>query len=246
VRGRLLLGAVVGALALPAGAHAATIEISGLDEGGQRFSPADSAGQTGDTVTWGFAAAVAPHNVNLVPPGVDPANTAAHELLGFAFPGQGQTFTKVLDQPGVYLYYCNLHGGLAPGGMNGRVVIGAPGDPPPPPLPTGPAPQPNTVAFSGPFEAGDTTPPSLGRVGALSAGRSVRLRFELGERATVTVRLLRTSRPARTAVFKDRGAGVGTVAVKRVKPGRYAVRVKATDAAGLASAPVTRKVVVRR
>ena len=46
------------------------------------------------------------------------------------------------------------------------------------------------------------------------------------------------------ADFKSRDAGVGTVAVKRVKPGRYDVRVSATDAAGLVSA-AKRKVVVR-
>ena len=46
--------------------------------------------------------------------------------------------------------------------------------------------------------------------------------------------------------FKDRGTGVGTVAVRRVKPGRYSVRMGATDAAGLDSAHVRRKVVVRR
>ena len=247
MRRPLVIAAVAaGSLGLPATAGAATLDISGLDDGGQRFSPADATAAPGDTVSWGFASAIAPHNVNVVAPGVDPADTAAHELLGIAIPGTGQSFTKVLDQPGVYLYYCSFHGGLA--GMSGRVVVRAPGDetPPPPPPPAGPAPAPNTSVFSGPFEEGDVTPPTLTKVGVLGAARSLRVRFVLGEPAALTVRLLRGRRVVRTAVFKARGTGVGTVAVKRVKPGRYSVRVDAIDAAGLDSDPVTRTAVVRR
>jgi plastocyanin len=241
----LIAAAAAGSLALPAAASAATVGIQGLDDGGlTRFSPADAKAAPGDSATWSFPTAAAPHNVFVVPPGVDPANTAAHESLGIALPGGGTKFSRTLDKAGIYLYYCSFHGGLAPGGMSGRVVVGAVTAPPP--LPTGPAPRPNTTVFSGPFEEGDVTPPALTKVGVLAAGRTLRVRYVLSEPGTVTVRLARGRRVIRTAVFKDRGAGVGTAAVKRIGPGRYTVRVSATDAAGLGSRVVRRKVAVRR
>jgi hypothetical protein len=55
---------------------------------------------------------------------------------------------------------------------------------------------------------------------------------------------LRALLAARRFSLQDRGVGVGTVAVRRVKPGRYKVVISATDAAGLRSA-TTRRVVVR-
>ena len=242
---RLLLGAALaaGGLALaPGAAGAATVDVAGLDDGGLfRFSPPDASGQPGDTVRWGFGQAAAPHNVNLVAPGVDPANTAAHELLGISAPAAATPFSKVLDQPGVYLYYCSFHGGLAPGGMSGRVVIGAAGDPPPPPLETGPAPQPNVSVFSSPLEEGDVVAPALTKVGALAAGRRLRVRYQLGEAAVLGVRVARGRKVVRTAVFKGRRPGVGTVTLKaRLAPGRYTVTVTATDAAQLATS-TTRK-----
>ena len=245
---RLLLGAATAALlAAPAGAQAASLQISGLDDGDQfRYSPPDLTARPGDNAEWSFAAATQLHNVFVVPPGVDPANEPAHESLGLGLPGAAQPITRVLDQTGVFLYYCSFHGSLAPGGMNGRVVVAAEGDttPPPPPIAGGPAAQPNTTAFSGPFEEGDVTPPALAKVGVLASGRTVRVRYQLGEPATIAVRLERRRKVLKTAVFKSRRAGVGTVAVRRVKPGRYTARVSATDAAGLRSA-TTRKVVVR-
>ena len=90
------------------------------------------------------------------------------------------------------------------------------------------------------------TPPALAKVGVLGSRRAVRARFLLSEPGSVTVRLLRRRRLVRSKTFEDRGTGVGTVAVTRVKPGRYSVRLGATDAAGLDSARVRRKVVVRR
>ena len=249
MRLRPLLGGALAALLFPAAAGAATVDISGLDDGGQtRFSPPDAAARPGDSAQWTFATATQAHNVFVVPPGVDPTNTAAHLSLGLALPGSATPIVQALDKPGVFLYYCSFHGSLAPGGMNGRVVVAAEGDttpPPPPPLPTGPAPRPNDSVFSGPFEEGDVIPPALTKVGALAVGRTVRVRYQLGEPGTIAVRLARGGKVRRTAVFKARGAGVGTVAVKRVEPGRYELRVSAADAAGLVSA-IKRKVVVRR
>jgi plastocyanin len=241
---RALLGAALAAGAfgaVPAAAGAATVDIGGLDDAaGFRFSPPDITAQPGDTIQWGFAAAAFQHNVNLVAPGVDPANLAAHELIGTSTPHQAQPFTKVLDAPGIYLYYCSFHGLLAPGAMNGRIVVGAVDAPPP--APTGPPPQPNPFVFSGPFEVGDFTPPGLRKVGALAARRTVLVRYQLSEPGTLRVRLLRGRKAVRAAAFKGRPAGVGTVRVKGVKPGRFTVAVSATDRSGLSSAVASRKV----
>ena len=227
-------GALALALALPGTAGAATVDVAGLDDGGVfRFSPADSTAAVGDTVSWGFASATAPHNVNLVPPGVAPADTAAHELLGIAAPAAAQPFTKVLDKPGVWLYYCSFHGGLDAGGMSGRVVVGDVA--PPPPIPTGPAPDPNTLAFTGPFEEGDVSAPALGKLGVLGGRRSVRARFLLSEPARVR---LRAGKRSATKAFA--ASGIGTITLKRVPAGRRAVTISAVDASGLAVKVVKR------
>jgi plastocyanin len=235
---RLLLAGGL-ALALPGTASAATVGVAGLDDGGAfRFSPPDAKAAVGDTVSWSFGSAAAPHNVNVVPPGVDPANAAAHELLGIAAPASPTPLTKVLDTPGVWLYYCSFHGGLDPGGMSGRVVVGDVA--PPPPVDTGPAPDPNTLTFTGPFEAGDVTPPQLGKPGVLAGRHRVRARFVLSEPARVTVRAGK-----RTGSRAFARGGVGTVTLKRVAAGRTPVRVTAVDASGL-TATVERTVRVRR
>ena len=234
----LLAGAIV--LATPGAAGAATLDVSALDDGGvNRFAPPDATAAVGDTVSWGFGGATIPHNVNLVAPGVDPADLTKHELLGNAIvPAATPPFTKVVDKPGVWLYYCSFHGGLEAGGMNGRVVVGDV-TAPPPPVATGPAPDPNTLAFTGPFEEGDVTAPSLTRLGLLGGRGSVRVRFLLSEPASVTVRAGK-----RSASRTFARAGVGNLTLKKVKAGRRAITVTAVDASGLA-ARVTKRVQVR-
>ena len=235
---RLLLAGGALALAFPGVAAAATVDVAALDDGGSfRFSPPDATAAVGDTVAWSFAGAAAPHNVNLVPPGVDPANAAAHELLGIAAPAAPAPLTKVLDKQGVWLYYCSFHGGLAAGGMSGRVVVGD--VPPPPPIVTGPAPDPNTLAFTGPFEEGDVTAPALTRLGLLAGRRTVRARFLLSEPARVT---LRAGKRSASRTFAR--AGVGNITLTKVTAGKRAITVTAVDASGLASR-VTKAVRVR-
>jgi len=248
VSARLLALAVAAAGALlaaaPGVAGAAEVDVAALDDGNQfRFAPPDATAKVGDTVKWGFGQAGVPHNVNLVKPGVSPDDAAAHQLLGISAPHDAATFSAVVDQPGVYLYYCSFHGGLAPGGMSGRVVVGD--VPPPPPVDTGPAAQPNTSVFTGPFEEGDFAPPVLSKVGVLAKGRTVKVRYVLSEDATVTVALRRGKKVVKRAAFRGRKAGIGTVTVKKVPPGRFTALVTATDAAQLASKPAARAVRVR-
>jgi hypothetical protein len=121
--------------------------------------------------------------------------------------------------------------------MSGRVVVGD--VVPPPPVSTGPAPAPNTLTFTGPFEEGDVTAPALRKVGVLAGRRSVRVRFLVSEPARVTVRAGKRSASKRLAQ-----AGIGTIALKRVPAGRQIVTVSALDASGL-SAKVSKRVRVK-
>jgi plastocyanin len=241
----LALGAAGALLAAAPGiAAAAEVDVAALDDGGTfRFSPDDVTAKVGDTVKWGFAQAAVPHNVNLVKPGVSPDDLAAHQLLGISAPNDAATFAAVVDQPGVYRFYCSFHGGLAPGGMSGRIVVGD--VPPPPPLDTGPAAQPNTTVFTGPFEEGDFTPPSLTKVGVLAKGRTVKVRYVASEAVTVDVALRRGKKVVKRASFPGRKAGIGTVTLKRAPAGRLTAVVTASDAGQLTSKPVTRKLRVR-
>jgi plastocyanin len=236
--------AAAGALLAAAPAGAAELPVAALDDGGTfRFSPNDVTAKVGDTVRWGFAQAAAPHNVNLVAPGVSQDDTAAHQLLGISAPNDTATFSAVVDKPGVYLFYCSFHGGLFAGGMSGRIVVGD--VPPPPPVDTGPAPQPNTSVFTGPFEEGDLTPPSLTKVGVLAKGRTVKVRYVASEDVTVDVALRRGRKVVKRASFPGRKAGIGTVTLKRAPAGRLTAVVTASDAGQLTSKPVTRKLRVR-
>ncbi len=97
----------------------------------------------------------------------------------------------------------------------------------------------------GALEAGDFTPPALTKVGVLAKGRTVKVRYVLGEDATVNVALRRGTKVVKRAAFPGRRAGIGTVTVKRVAAGRYSAVVTATDAAQLTSKPAARAVRVR-
>jgi plastocyanin len=102
MRRRLALAAATAAvLAAPASAHAASVQIGGLDSGDQfRYTPADLTARPGDTAEWSFAAATQLHNVFVVPPGVDPANEPAHESLGLGIPGDARRSPARSTRPG--------------------------------------------------------------------------------------------------------------------------------------------------
>lgn len=84
--------------ALAASTHEVKIE-------GVKFPPATLAVHRGDTVTW--------RNNDVVPHTV----TAAGKFDSSAI-APGKTFSKKMDQPGVYDYVCTYHPG-----MKGRVEV---------------------------------------------------------------------------------------------------------------------------
>ena len=130
--------------------------------------PATLPAQVGDTVTWRLTqpgnANAAVHDIWLVPPGTSAPGTR----LGASY--EVPTASAVVDTAGAYQFYCSIHGGLTPGGMNGVVNVGT-ADPGPPVDPGKPwetgeePPDPNALVndTTAPtvFEEGDNIPPTL-------------------------------------------------------------------------------------
>lgn len=79
------------------------------------FSPANLTVPAGTAVTWNWTG-MGPHNV--VPDGSEPARSGD--------PAVGQAwyqYTVAFDTPGVYRYYCELHGGPDGAGMSGVIQV---------------------------------------------------------------------------------------------------------------------------
>lgn len=263
---RPILAALGSALALagaPAAAEAALWNVDALDgPQGNLWDPTQVNATAGDTVQWSWGRAGTIHNVLVVPPGVPPERDDLHAYIGDSTLGPPVGYA--VAEPGEYLYYCSLHGGLAPGGMNGRIAVvppgngpggpgnpGNPGNPGTPGTPGAPggggggsgsggaggaAGQGvwlNPSVAPGPFEEGDSQRPALTGVRAAAGRGRLRLRFQVSEPGSVTVRVLRGRKRVKTARFAAR-AGANAVTV-RMRAGRYGVQVRASDRTGLES-----------
>ena len=100
-----------------------------------------------------------------------------------------------MDTAGAYQFYCSIHGGLTPGGMNGVVNVGT-ADPGPPVDPGKPwetgeePPDPNALVndTTAPtvFEEGDNIPPTLELLKATPTEKGARARVEVEEPVVVT------------------------------------------------------------
>jgi len=242
-----LAGAAV-ALALPATASAAvTRPVQAVDGVGTHYwVPNALAAQSGDTIEWRFTqpgnASAAQHDVWIVPPGGTATQVGAQY--------QGATAQTAVSQLGTYQFYCSIHGGLAPGGMNGTITVGADDPGPPadpgqawltaPPPSTGPQPAVNPFALPDVYESGDTTPPSLSIRSIDGVRLGARLRVRVSEPSTLSVRL-ENSRRKRLATRRLRvPAGTTTFTVKTRSPietTRARVRITARDGAQLESTP---------
>jgi plastocyanin len=215
----LLFGTAV-ALAAASPASAADLQVQGLDT--LVWDKPELTVAVGDTVTWSFPGTAQPHNVAATSP----------NWAGFrgnaGVPGETKTFK--FEAEGIYTYVCEIHATT----MTGKVTVGAPPPPPPPPLSEQWFPN-DSALTTGTFETGslDTTRPRLRGVKAKKSGKRVKVSFRVSEQSVVTVRLARGGK-----TFKTKKAAVGrsgSVTVAGLKPGRYAVRVSATDVAGNAS-----------
>jgi plastocyanin len=226
----LLLGS---ALALAAASPAAAAEVTiGSDESNQAaplWAPATVTINPGDSVRWNLRSALTPalpHNVL----STTVAGTNSWNFAAQAADGEGvHTFTT----PGRYQFYCQFHSNGTTG-MAGTVIVGDPPPPPPPPLSEQPFPNDSAITV-GALEIGglDTTRPRLRSVRAKKSRKRVKVSFKVSEQSVVTVRFRRGGKTVKTK--KAATARRGSVTVAGLKPGRYAVKVSATDVAGNAS-----------
>jgi plastocyanin len=243
---KVVLAAAV-LLAFPATAGAAvTRPVQAVDGVGTHYwVPNALAAQQGDTIQWRFTqpgnANAAQHDVWIVPPGGSATQVGAQY--------QGATAQTAVSQTGTYQFYCSIHGGLAAGGMNGTITVGAddpgpPADPgeawktTPPPV-TGPAPAINTFELPPVFETGDTTPPEVTIMSVSGVRRGARLRVRVSEPGTLTIKLQRRSKTLVTRRVRVK-AGAKTLTVRtrsRVETELVRVRITAKDAAQLESVP---------
>jgi plastocyanin len=227
---RLVLGAglTLALMAVPAWGATSDVDVSGF-----AFTPRTVQVQPGDTVTWHFTGPDLNHSVTATAgqsesfdsdPGDSSPLHAPNDAFSHTFPAAGR-----------FTYFCKVHPY-----MQGTVQVGDPGgggEPPP---------------------GGDTTAPGVSQLEAKGGRRcrrgarkckpaQSRIRFTLSEAARVRIALKRSKGKSPRAIERDVPAGASTVrlSAKRVPPGRYAVTVVATDAAGNASGPAKASLRVR-
>ncbi|MEA2398896.1 MAG: hypothetical protein QOK25_2452 [Thermoleophilaceae bacterium] len=233
----LITGLAVGVLAGPGTAALAvdqTVTASGGDLDAN-FSPTTVTITAGETVHW--------HN-----------HDGTHNVLldNGSFKGGGDPITHAptdtrwdaqfkFDTPGTFRFYCENHGDKNGVGMSGKVIV----------QPVG----------------GDVTPPA---VSGLSAKPSkfcnkkttkckkpgTQVKFTLSEPAGVTADVTSTTKGAAPViVFQTQGkAGKNSVKFpgkakatgKRLKAGRYSLRLIATDASSNRSPPVTTSITIKK
>jgi plastocyanin len=216
----LIVLLVAGAFAAPARAATKDVSVSGF-----AFSPATVDIAPGDTVKWTFAGPDTNHSTTS-----DAGQSESWESdPGIAMPVHtvGDTFSHTFNATGQFGYFCRVHPY-----MRGTIRVTAAGQP----APGGGQPQPQQPTA-------DTTAPVIGmpRVSV----RRRRVPFRLDEVARVEGKL-RGPKTRRTLTLNGR-AGTNVLKLpKRLRAGRYALALIATDAAGNRSAPVKVKFTVKR
>ena len=251
---RVVAGILLALLIAPA-AQAATRPIQATDAGGRSYWTKNAvAAQQGDTIEWRLRQPgnpiAAQHDVWLIRPGQTDAQATQ---LAQAGPSDGAT--EIVNETGTYRFYCSVHDGLSPNGMNGTITVTAE-DPGPVEDPGEPWVTPDTSGVTGPvaafnttvappaFELGDTTAPTVRVLSVSGLRRGARVRVRASEAGSVTVRLFVAGKVVRTAHAKVAAHGARFVSVKvparvRLSTRRARVQVVASDAAQLESAPAS-------
>ena len=221
MRGPLVAALVVafGAFAAPAGA--ADVNIANFE-----FKPANITIALHDTVTWHWAGPDTNHSVTSDPGQADSFDSDPGKTPTAADHPPTDTFAHVFNTPGTFTYFCKVHPF-----MTGKVTVPDPNGPPP-----------------------DTTAPKLTGLKA-SGGRKCKkgakkckprptvLRFKLSEAAKVKVRVAK-HKAANTTRSGKAGSNTIKLSTKKLPPGKWTIRLTATDAAGNSSPakPVTVRV----
>ena len=251
---RVLAAAAVASALFPAVSSAAvTRPVQAFDTPTFRtiYTPKNVPAQVGDTIEWRLTqpgnSRAATHDLWLVAPG---ASTGVQLGASYLNPKP----TAVVDTVGTYQFYCSIHGGLAPGGMNGKVVVGTadPGAPVDPGTPwtdpdwqdpdypdDGPAPLPNQTTAPTVFEEGDVTPPTLDLVKVTETDKAAKVKVDVSEPGWLTLQLKRNKRVVAVSRVEI-AAGRSTATIKppknlRNKLRRYRLQAWSTDEAEIDS-----------
>jgi plastocyanin len=214
------------------------------------WTPRNVPAQVGDTIEWRFTQPGNPnastHDLWLVAPGGQPHPLGASYL--------GPKATAEVAQVGTYQFYCSIHGGLTPGGMNGQVVVGTtnPGPPVDPGTPwtdpdwvdpddpgSGAPALPNPTTAPTIFEEGDTTAPTVDLISVKENTNAAKVKVNVSEAGYVTVRLKQGKKIVATERVET-NAGNVAVTIKppkrlRDRTRRYRLQVFATDMADIDS-----------
>jgi plastocyanin len=225
MRGALLSATLVAVGVAAAPASAADVTIQNF-----QFNPTAVTIAPGETVTWHYAGPDTNHSVTADAGQAESWDSDPARPPTAADHPPTTTFQHKFDTPGTFTYFCKVHGS-----MQGKVTVTGAGGPPPP---------------------SDTTAPAIDALRA-TGGRKCRrgarhckpkptvVRFTLSEDAQVKLSV--AGRP-KVAVARALKAGSNSVRIstRKLPPGKYTVRMTATDAAGNASAPAQTKVKVKR
>jgi plastocyanin len=225
------------------------------------WSPSQLNAQQGDTIQWRMTEPgnpnAATHDVWLIKPGADPSTA---QQLGATYLNNGLAAATV-DQVGTYTFYCNIHGGLAPGGMNGTITVGTtdPGPPVDPGQPWtnpddgggypgdgGPPPWLNPTTAPTVFETGDNTPPRLTLISVDTVKRTSRLVIDVSEGSKIAVTVKRKKLVVSTKVVKVAGGRATILVDLPKKKGTYTIKLQAIDGVDLESNIVTTTVRVKK
>jgi len=116
----VLVIAAIGAATVPAGAQAANQSVDLTPA--HTFSPSRAAIKVGESVTWTNTDDHDAHNVRF-----EDGQFTQPTTPTITFPPKTRTFTT----PGVYAYYCEVHGSPGGQGMAGTIYVNASGELPP-------------------------------------------------------------------------------------------------------------------
>ncbi|HEX8121357.1 MAG TPA: plastocyanin/azurin family copper-binding protein [Solirubrobacteraceae bacterium] len=140
-------------------------------------------------------------------------------------------------------FYCSIHKGS---GMVGTVKVSS-APPPgtttgggtttststtPPPTQTTPPPGGTTPGSTNPLPPADTTAPRPTAVRRTATRKGVVVRLSLDEPATITLRLLRGARRVARKTFEVDSGAVRLKLKRKLRPGRYTIRLTLVDAGG--------------